>query len=186
VTFVSDGICTERLLLRAVRPDDAEPIFRLFAGWEVVRWLSSPPWPYTLDDVRTFVDAQVSQDPGKRTFLVITVDGAPIGGIGVRAGNATEAPARLPVLGYWLGQPHWGRGYMTEAARGFIEHIFASTAVDTIYSGAFAGNWASLRVQEKLGFERTGEMMLYCRPRGEKLAHVNTRLARARFLARSP
>jgi RimJ/RimL family protein N-acetyltransferase len=185
MAFVSDPIRTERLLLRAVRPDDVRPIFDLFANWEVIRWLSSPPWPYTLDDTRAFVDAQVSQEPDKGTFLVITVADAPIGGIGVRPGNATEAPARSPILGYWLGQPHWGRSYMTEAARGFIGRIFSATAVDTIYTGAFADNAASLRVQEKVGFERTGEMMLYCRPRGEKLAHVNTRLARTRFLAGS-
>jgi RimJ/RimL family protein N-acetyltransferase len=184
--FVREAIRTRRLLLRAVCPDDAEPIFSLFANWEVIRWLSSPPWPYTLSDARAFVDAQVSQDPDRRAFLAITVDDAPIGGIGVRPGDATEAPARLPILGYWLGQPYWGHGYMTEAARGFIGRLFASSAVDTIYSGAFTDNAASLRVQEKLGFERTGETMLYCRPRGGKLAHVNTRLARARFLAESP
>lgn len=183
MAFMKDAIQTERLLLRRLRPNDVEPFFNLFANWEVIRWLSSPPWPYTLDDARTFVDAHVTQEPDKRTFLAITINDAPIGGVGVRAGNATEAPDRSPILGYWLGQPHWGRGYMTEAARGFIGDIFASTSVDTIYTGAFADNAASLRVQEKLGFERCGEMMLYCRPRGEKLAHVNTKLTKSRFLA---
>jgi hypothetical protein len=42
-------------------------------------------------------------------------------------------------------------------------------------------NAASLRVQEKLGFERIGEMMPYCRPRGEKRAHLNTKLTRSAF-----
>jgi RimJ/RimL family protein N-acetyltransferase len=185
MTFVSDAIRTERLLLRAVRPDDAEPIFSLFANWEVVRWLSSPPWPYTLDDARSFVDSQFNLPPTTKSCLAITLDGALIGGIDIRGSRPTEAPRRSPILGYWLGQPYWGRGYMTEAARGFIGHIFALTSVDTIYTGAFADNAASLRVQEKLGFERDGEMTLYCRPRGEKLAHVNTKLTRSRFLAKA-
>lgn len=183
MTLASDIIRTERLLLRPVRSDDAEPFFRLFANWEVIRWLSSPPWPFTLEDAREFVEARVKQDAEKRTFLAITTDDAPIGGIGVRAGNATEVPDRSPILGFWLGQPYWGRGYMTEAARAFIGRLIASTPVDTIYTGAFADNAASLRVQEKLGFEPTGEMMLYCRPRGEKRPHVNTKLTRSRFLA---
>jgi RimJ/RimL family protein N-acetyltransferase len=174
---------TERLLLRPVRLGDAEAFLSLLGNWEVARWLSSPPWPYTLDDARAFVEAQLNQDQDETIFLAITLDDAPIGGIGVRAGNATEAPDRSPILGYWLGQPSWGRGYMTEAARGFIGHLFASTPADTIYTGAFADNAASLRVQEKLGFERTGETMLYCRPRGEKRPHVNTKLTRSRFLA---
>jgi RimJ/RimL family protein N-acetyltransferase len=75
---------------------------------------------------------------------------------------------------------------MTEAAQAFIRHLFASTAGDTIYSGVLAGNTASLRVQEKLGFERDGEEMVYFGPLREKRPHLNTKLARATFLARSP
>jgi RimJ/RimL family protein N-acetyltransferase len=186
MTATSDTLRTARLLLRPVRVDDAEPFFNLFANWEVIRWLSSPPWPYTLDDARAFVDAHVKHGSGRRAFLAITFDDILVGGIGVRAGNATEAPDRSPILGFWLGQPYWGRGYMTEAARAFIDHLFASTPVDAIYTGAFADNAASLRVQEKLRFERIGEMMLYCRPRGEKRPHVNTKLTRSRFLAHAP
>ena len=37
-------IRTERLLLRPLRSDDAEPLFALFANWQVIRWLSLPPW----------------------------------------------------------------------------------------------------------------------------------------------
>ena len=38
-------IQSERLLLRAWRPSDAEALFALFNNWEVVRWLSGPPCP---------------------------------------------------------------------------------------------------------------------------------------------
>jgi RimJ/RimL family protein N-acetyltransferase len=58
MSFENGAIRTERLLLRPLRPEDAEPIFDLFANWEVVRWLSTPPWPYTLDDARTFIAAR--------------------------------------------------------------------------------------------------------------------------------
>jgi RimJ/RimL family protein N-acetyltransferase len=37
---------------RPPRESDAEPLFALFANWQVMRWLSSPPWPYTPDDAR--------------------------------------------------------------------------------------------------------------------------------------
>jgi RimJ/RimL family protein N-acetyltransferase len=45
------------------------------------------------------------------------------------------------------------------------------------------GNDASLRVQEKLGFVRDGETMLYSRPRGAEFPHVNTLMTRSRFQA---
>ncbi len=56
---------------------------------------------------------------------------------------------------------------------------------DTIYSGAFADNEASLRVQEKLGFVRDGETTLHSKPRGADFPHVNTKLTRSAFEARS-
>jgi RimJ/RimL family protein N-acetyltransferase len=84
-------------------------------------------------------------------------------------------------LGYWLGQPFWGQGYMSEAARGFIVHFFAAKTDDVLYSGAFAENAASLRIQEKLGFQRDGDAKLYSRPRGAECPHVNTSLTRTAF-----
>jgi hypothetical protein len=38
-------IQSERLILRDWRPSDAEALFALLNNWEVVRWLSLPPWP---------------------------------------------------------------------------------------------------------------------------------------------
>ena len=178
-----DTIRTERLLLRPMRRGDTAPILALLGNWEVIQWLSSPPWPYTLDAAQAFTDARLKQDQDGRIFVAITLDDALIGGVGVRVASAAEASGRSPILAFWLGQPYWGYGYMTEAARAFIAHLFASTTVDTIYTGAFAGNATSLRVQEKLGFERSGQMLLYSRPRGENCVHVNTELTRARFLA---
>jgi RimJ/RimL family protein N-acetyltransferase len=184
VTLVNDTIRTERLQLRPLRSSDAEPLLAQFANWEVVRWLGTPPWPYTLDDARGFIALQVSRQPAATGYLAITCDDALIGGVeaGSRRAVGTDADPS-PILGYWLAQSHWGHGYMTEAAGAYVARLFAATALDTIYSGAFVGNEASLRVQDKLGFERTGEALVFCRPRGEKLAHVNTRLTRSRFLA---
>jgi RimJ/RimL family protein N-acetyltransferase len=178
-----DDIKTERLVLRPMRAGDAEPLFSLFADWEVIRWLSMPPWPYTIEDARGFILQHSNHDLTMTTFA-ITLEGALIGGIDVRlnpAGRSQKGPG--PNLGYWLGRPYWGRGYMTEAARGFIAHVFAAGLGDTIYSGAFADNEASLRVQEKLGFLRDGETMLYAKPRGKEFQHVNTVLTRWKFEA---
>jgi RimJ/RimL family protein N-acetyltransferase len=184
VAAVTDlTIETERLLLRPLRTSDAKALFVLFADWEVIRWLSLPPWPYRLDDAREFIHGQLHQDLTKTTFALILAD-ALIGGIDVRmnpAGHSQSGPG--PNLGYWLGRRHWGRGYMTEAATSFVAHVFRSGIGGTIYSGAFADNAASLRVQEKLGFVHDGETMLYARPRNEKFPHINTRLTQANFRA---
>ena len=73
---------------------------------------------------------------------------------------------------------------MTEAARALLTHVFARIPDDTIYSGAFAENAASLRIQEKLGFARDGEAMLFANPAGKEMPHVATSITRAAFAAR--
>ena len=52
---------------------------------------------------------------------------------------------------------------MSEAARGFIAHVFATSADDTLYNGAFSDNAASAHIQDKLGFRRDGMGAFYSR-----------------------
>ena len=97
-----------------------------------------------------------------------------------REANALQRGAG-PNIGYWIGEPFWGRGLMSEAVRAFVRHIFARCESDAIYSGAFTENAASLRVQEKVGFVHDGDMTLFSKPRGGEFPHVNTVLMRERF-----
>jgi len=174
---------TRRLHLRQPRESDAGRLYALFNNWEVMRWLSSPPWPYALADARAFVRLRASGEGGALGGA-ITLDGELIGFAGVIVKPAsTIQRERGYSLGYWLGEPWWGRGFMSEAVRALLTHVFATIPEDTIYSGAFAGNAASLRIQEKLGFARDGEGMFFSNPHRKDVLHVNTRLSRARFAA---
>jgi RimJ/RimL family protein N-acetyltransferase len=174
---------TQRLVLRPLQASDLDRVFALFSDWNVVRRLSSPPWPYTFEDARGFVLQQAKQAHNlTKTTFAITRDAVLIGGIDIRV--APDNPSRNgPVLGYWLGHDYWGQGYMTEAARGFLAQVFAAKISDVICSGAFADNAASLRVQQKLGFTQDGEVMMFAKPRGERFPHINTSLTRAAFEA---
>ena len=55
-------------------------------------------------------------------------------------------------LGYWLGKPFWGRGYMPEAAGELLRRGFEDLGMTTIWCGYYDGNEKSKRVQQKLGF----------------------------------
>jgi RimJ/RimL family protein N-acetyltransferase len=176
-------IRTARLALRPLRAGDDARIFELVAHWDILRYLSAPPWPYEREHARAFVSARMQPDPDAIT-CVITHDGALIGIVDAAIKPAAnEQRARGYAIGYWLGQPYWGRGFMSEAARAFIAHVFEVTGVDTIYSGAVSENAASLRIQEKLGFVRDHEGMLYIPSRRKELPSTNTVLTRARFTA---
>ena len=55
-------------------------------------------------------------------------------------------------IGYWLGVPFWHCGYMSEAVEKVIQFAFEEMQIKRIWCGAFEGNNASLKVQEKNGF----------------------------------
>jgi RimJ/RimL family protein N-acetyltransferase len=175
-----DVIRTARLVLRPLREGDDAPIFALFANWNVQRFLSSPPSPYKAEHARDFVRRRVGET--QTPTMAITLDNALIGMVDVIVKPASAVQReRGYSLGYWLGEPYWGHGYMSEAARAFIAHVFATIPDDTIYSGAFRDNAASLRIQDKLGFARDGEAMLFANPAGKEMPHVATSITRARF-----
>jgi RimJ/RimL family protein N-acetyltransferase len=140
---------TERLTLRAPRFEDAKAIARLANDRRIAENTTRIPHPYRLADAEAFI-AAVNQSEGELAF-VITRDDEPIGACGLAQ---IDGPA--PDLGYWIGVPHWGNGYATEAARAVIDHAFSVLGIEALQAGARCTNPASRRVLEKCGFQWTG------------------------------
>ncbi|MFC4293135.1 GNAT family N-acetyltransferase [Sphingorhabdus arenilitoris] len=155
---------TERLLLRPSWPEDAEALHRAACDEAIARNLAMVPWPYTLDDARSF--AALDQDPLYPNFLLLQrTDGAPriIGSCGL---VAREGGAEI---GYWIARPYWGLGYASEAARAVVS-IARAIGHRRLISGHFTDNPASGRVLRKIGFRPTGEVVLrHSAGRGSKV-----------------
>jgi RimJ/RimL family protein N-acetyltransferase len=165
---LSSPITTARLLLQPVRSDFAQSLFAHINDWEVMRWLASPPWPYSLADMREWIAcSSMARAAGRDADYAIMLDGLPIGVIGLVGLKVG------PVLGYWLARPFWGRGFMSEAAAALLAHAFAN-GQGFIASGILEGNAASLRIQHKLGFRIVNERFIHARPHGRPMPHVDT------------
>lgn len=54
-------------------------------------------------------------------------------------------------LGYWIGRPHWGLGYATEAACADVASAFAGARVERVVALPLVDNVPSRRVLEKAG-----------------------------------
>jgi RimJ/RimL family protein N-acetyltransferase len=168
----TDALRTHRLALHPIKPSDAAALYPLMT-WNVVRWLSGPPWPLSLVDVTTHLaKSEADMRAGITMSYTIVASGAPCGAIDIR-------PMRGAMnLGYWLAEPHWGKGIMSEAARAIVDAFFDTNPAPHLACGAFAGNAASLRIQGKLGFTVVAENFLLSRPRGRLLPHMETMLGR--------
>src|SRR5439155_1050682 len=88
--------------------------------------------------------------------FAIVVDGSGVGGIAAEPGEGERR--RSAEVGYWLGEPFWGRGIATEALRAVTDYAFATFDVIRLEAGVFGWNPASARVLEKVGYTLEGRM----------------------------
>jgi RimJ/RimL family protein N-acetyltransferase len=173
-------IKTNRILLRALSMADAPAIAEGIRPFEVIKWLAVPPYPYAASDAEAFLEQRWASRTGVDATAGLISEGRLCGICSI------EPRDRGPVLGYWLAQPAWGRGLMTEAARALLTQFFNHGDADQVVSGYFAGNRASARVLEKLGFQAVGDGVMFNRPQGRDLPHVDVVLTRERFQALTP
>jgi len=106
------------------------------------------PHPYTKSDGQTFIRNTRKMRP--ETFFAIAVDGAAVGGIGFVL--QTDVDRMSSEVGYWLGQPYWGKGIATEALMAVTRHAISEHGLTRIFALPFASNAASCRVLEKAGY----------------------------------
>ncbi len=112
------------------------------------------PHPYTAENARAFLLAVARQNP--ETFFAIASATEAMGGIGLTLNQDVH---RLTAeLGYWLGEPFWGKGIMSEAVRCFVDFAFDHFGLVRIYAEPYAGNANSCRVLEKAGFVLEGRL----------------------------
>jgi RimJ/RimL family protein N-acetyltransferase len=68
-------------------------------------------------------------------------------------------------IGYWIGKPYWGQGYVTEAAAGLLAWAQHEMGVTRFVSGHIFDNPASGKVLTKLGFTYAGDIEMYVKGR---------------------
>ncbi|MBL6947029.1 MAG: GNAT family N-acetyltransferase [Rhodospirillales bacterium] len=153
------AIETPRLRLRLLTDADIPALVELAGDWEVARHTGVIPHPYGEEDARTFlVAAAHKRETQTGIDFAIERRDQPglIGCTGFLAGNTEGNPEPAPELGYWLGQPHWGRGFATEALNALVRLLFGSFVFSDLRASVLDGNEISCCVLEKAGFDRLG------------------------------
>lgn len=173
---------TRRLWLRWPRMADANAILRLAGEKAVAEMTASIPHPYPSQAVEPFVFATRKGNAlGDHLVLAITPRSKPnelIGMIG-----AHKQASGTPFIGYWLGTPHWGKGYATEALQGLIDTLFSLVDVPAIEADTRVINPASRRVLEKSGFRAEGSFLKSLPARGGLFPCEQFRLDRSTWAA---
>jgi RimJ/RimL family protein N-acetyltransferase len=146
---VAERLQRAELTLRRWRVADAPVVHGLVSGsiHHLAPWM---PWAadgYTERDARAFVErAQEVWARGEEyDYAVVVPEVGIVGSCGLVAGT------RCPEIGYWLAEPHCGRGIATRAADMLVEEAFRIGAeqVEIVHDAA---NTASGAVPRRLGF----------------------------------
>jgi 8-oxo-dGTP diphosphatase len=152
---------TARLRIRSLRDDDLAELVALIGNWEVARWVSSVPHPYSEADGQAWI-TKVQQDHAtgrpQRFAIALKETDRIIGGVGLDGDAGTECDE--PALGYWLGEPYWGNGYGREAVAAVVAYGFRTLGIETIRAYTDPSNVASQKVLQRCGLINVGEIEL--------------------------
>src|SRR6266404_6082537 len=109
------------------------------------------PHPYTIEDANNFLQGRVDGLP--RINFCIEIDGAAVGGIGLRLGE--DVHRQTAEFGYWLAEEFWEQGIMSEVVPAFVDYCFKEFSLNRIFAMPHSNNPASECVHEKpvLGME---------------------------------
>lgn len=145
---------SERLLFRPHRAADLEAFCAMEADAEVRRYVGGAP------RTREAAEAKfrgMCTGPTEDRLAIWATDlkseDRYIGRCGLypHFNGDAKVPAEA-VLGFYLAREFWGRGLATEAGRAFVNFGFDELGLSRIVTAVQAGNAASVRVLEKLGF----------------------------------
>ncbi len=131
-------------------------------------------WDPVDEDARELFVSRLRADPEARgwwAWVARLADGEDVGNGGF--GGRPEANRRLTV-GYAIHEEHRGRGYATELLDLLTEWALAQPEVDLVRATIRPDNVPTIRVAEKAGFTRTGEL-LHDEEHGELLVFERSR-----------
>jgi RimJ/RimL family protein N-acetyltransferase len=147
------ALTSERLVLDQPMPADVAAITEYCQDPIFERFMTLP-WPYSASHARYFVENYVPKGWSNGNELTWALRSRAtdsfLGSIGLRVPTSD--------LGFWMGQPHRGKGLMTEAVRAITDWVFGTkfAGIRTIRWECIEGNLASASVARKAGFTFTG------------------------------
>ena len=148
------------------------PEMRDYEAWAALRERSrafltpwEPTWPG--DDLsrpafrrRLRRHAQEIENDESYPFLIFR-DGSDTLVGGLTLGQIKRGVAQSATLGYWMGAPHAGKGYMTRAVAAVVRFGFGTLRLHRIEAACIPDNAPSMALLKRNGFRREGFARAY-------------------------
>lgn len=110
------------------------------------------------------------EDLGYAFFVFAMSDDTLLGGLTLS--NVRRGVTQACTLGYWIGTPHAGQGFMTAGVNAVIPFVFETLALHRLEAACLPHNEASMKLLERCGFSREGMARRYLKINGIWQDHV--------------
>jgi ribosomal-protein-alanine N-acetyltransferase len=111
------------------------------------------------------------EDDAAYPFLIFLNKGSPLCG-GLTLSNVRRGVAQTATLGYWVGAPFAGKGYMADAVRTVLPFVFGQLGLHRLEAACLPNNEASVRLLRSSGFTHEGHARRYLKINGEWRDHL--------------
>ena len=150
--------------LRELSINDAMDISRLMT-YNISRSLWEVPYPYTIENALEFINSSHRDFKSLKAVNFAIQYKNNLEGVnrivGIIGLKNIEYDKKNTNLGYWIGEPYWGNGIATESVTLVINYAFSVLGLEEVYAYVYSENKASIRVLEKNGMTKKGEVNEY-------------------------
>lgn len=139
------------VILRNLRVEDAESLVKYANNKKIFDNMRDAfPHPYTLKNAVEYIKI-CNEASDTKLIYGIDYNNEIVGCIGGFVDE--DIYIKTCELGYWIGEPHWGKGIVSESIKLMTEQLWKRFDIVRIYAEPFEGNYGSRKVLEKAGFE---------------------------------
>lgn len=138
------------IILRPWQWSDLENLVKYANNPNIAKNLTDAfPNPYSIEDGKRFIE-MANTNP-ELVYRAIVIEESIVGSIGAKLQE--DVHRKNAEMGYWLAEPFWGMGIVTEAIKIFVDLMFSETEIERIFARPFGTNIASQQVLIKSGFK---------------------------------
>ena len=143
----------QNLTLRAIQPEDIV-VFELLDD-EILRNMDSIHFPRSADQMSEWVEEQLSEEDDEFRFIAVDKDNNIVGMI-----ETFDCDLKNGIFDYYLAvfEPYRGKGYAKEMILMVLRFFFSERAYQKVNTTVYSFNEPSIRLHEKLGFVKEGQL----------------------------
>ncbi|MCB0335647.1 MAG: GNAT family N-acetyltransferase [Bdellovibrionales bacterium] len=174
---------TDKIRLRAIEPADAELFFRWNQDSERARNINFLPAPSSLEAVKSWTQ-EMSKKGGDRSphhLIIENSDNIAVGGIATLKCDEVNGTFSI---GFDISSDHRRKGYAEEAVNLVLRYYFNELRFQKVTSHIYEFNEGSIKLHEKLGFKKEGQLRRMVYQNGEYHDKLIFGLTREEFTVR--